>query len=73
MLRSVEFTFGNELTLPVEGFSVVGFFRDYDITPDGERLVMMFPANSSGDDEARPQINIVLNWFEELTRLVPTE
>ncbi len=40
------FAFSNEQTLPIEGFTVVGFYRDYDITPDGERLVMVFPADS---------------------------
>ena len=38
--------------------------------PDGERLVMVFPADQIGD-ASPPQINIVLNWFQELTELVP--
>ena len=41
--------------------------RDYDITPDGQFL-MVFPANEAG---GRQQINIVLNWFEELKERVP--
>ncbi len=66
------FAFSNEQTLPIEGFTVVGFYRDYDITPDGERLVMAFPADRlDGGEAARPQIVIVQNWFEELRRLVP--
>ena len=42
-LRSVdvvtepEFAFGNEQIVPIEGFIVVPFYRDYDMTPDGER------------------------------------
>ena len=77
-LRSVDivtepaFAFSNEQTLPVEGFNVVSGYRDYDITPDGERLLMVFPADQSDSSEpARQQINVVLNWFEELKERVP--
>ncbi len=72
-LRSVDivtqpdFAFSNEQTLPIEGFTVVGFYRDYDITPDGERWVMVFPADQAETGEpARPQINIVLNCYENI-------
>jgi serine/threonine-protein kinase len=65
------FAFGPEQTLPIEGFSVVSFFRDYDVTPDGERLVMMFPAGR--DDSSRFRFHIVQNWTEELRRLAPVE
>ena len=78
-LRSVdivtepEFAFRNEQTLPIEGFIVVAYYRDYDITPDGERLVMVFPADQTeGGESSRPQITVVLNWFNELQRLVPS-
>jgi len=37
----------------------------YDISPDGERFLMIRERKES-------QINVVLNWFEELKRLVPT-
>ena len=79
-LRSVDvvtepdFAVSNEQTLPIDGFSVVAFDRDYDIMPDGERLVMMFPANRTElGATVTPQINVVINWFEELTRLVPVD
>ena len=43
---------------------------DYDITSDGQRFLMV----KEGEQEERPrQINVVLNWFEELKRRVPTE
>ena len=42
---------------------------NYDVTPDGQRFLMIQP----GEQEAATQINVVLNWFEELKRLVPTE
>ncbi len=51
---------------------MVSYYRDYDMSPDGERLLMVFPADQSDPGEpARPQINIVLNWFEELKERVP--
>ena len=40
--------------------------QNYDAALDGRFLMIR-----SGEDSA-PQINVVLNWFEELTRLVPT-
>ena len=38
----------------------------YDISPDGQQFLMI------KQPEAERQINVVLNWFEELKRLVPT-
>ena len=77
-LRSVDvvtepdFAFGNEQTLPIEGFIVVPFHRDYDMTPDGDRFVMVFPADQTDSSESLPpQINVVLNWDEELKARVP--
>ena len=68
------FAFSNERTLPIDGFTVVSYYRDYDSTPDGERLVMVFPADrTDGGEAARAQIVVVQNWFEELKRLVPTD
>ena len=45
----------------------VGFWANYDVTPDGQRLLMV--KNSTSDAPTR--INVVLNWLDELTRLVP--
>ena len=39
---------------------------NYDISPDGQRLLMI------KQEEGPGQIHVVLNWFEELKRLVPT-
>jgi len=41
----------------------------YDIHPDGQRFLML---NMQGSEGPRPKIHVVLNWFEELKRLVPT-
>jgi len=40
---------------------------NYDVSPDGQRFVMV------KDDSASGRVNIVLNWFEELKHLVPTK
>ncbi len=46
-----------------------GTASNYDVSPDGQRFLMIKP-NETG--EASPtQINVVLNWFEELKRRVP--
>src|SRR5579863_2520928 len=43
---------------------------NFDVSPDGQRFLMLKP---SGSAEAAPtQINVVLNWFEELKQKVPT-
>jgi len=43
---------------------------DYDITPDGRRFLMVQPHTH---EPSAKQINVVLNWFEELKRRVPGE
>jgi len=44
-----------------------GFLSGYDVTPDGERFLMLRRAAGA---EPR-QVIIVTNWFKELQRLVP--
>ena len=46
----------------------VDIVRDYDITPDGERFVVIEREDSEIGAE---RILVTLNWFEELERLVP--
>ena len=41
-------------------------FQYYDISPDGQRFLMIKEVEAG-----QAQINVVLNWFEELKRLVP--
>ena len=41
---------------------------NYDVSPDGQRFVMIQPVGSEGGVS---QIHVVLNWFEELKRRVP--
>jgi hypothetical protein len=39
----------------------------YDVTPDGQRFLMIREAPT----EQATQINVVVNWFEELKRRIP--
>jgi hypothetical protein len=42
----------------------------YDVSPDGQRFLMLKPVEQA---QAGPtQINVVLNWFEELKQKVLT-
>ena len=41
---------------------------DYDVSPDGQRFLMLKPIEQ--EQAAPTQINVVLNWFEELKRRV---
>jgi hypothetical protein len=42
---------------------------NYDVTPDGRRFLMV----RDDDDVESTRIVVVLNWSEELKRLVPTK
>jgi hypothetical protein len=46
----------------------------WDIHPDGKQFLMMkLAAVASTEETSRPNINIVLNWFEELKQRVPMD
>ena len=70
-------TFGVERLLPIENFLISrqfagDNFRDYDQTPDSQQFVVTFRAVEAETGESiQRQINIVLNWFEELKERVP--
>jgi Tol biopolymer transport system component len=67
------FTFGNPV--PVPSPFAAGrpeFERNYDITLDGKRFLGVVAAGQTASGApAAPQIQVVLNWHEELKRLVP--
>ena len=46
-------------------------FPWWDVTPDGERFLMLKPVESPASGPT--QINIVLNWFEELKQKAPVK
>ena len=86
MMMSVEITI-NEGGLrpgkPVPLFDAGSYnrsypLRSYDVTPDGQRFLMV-KLMERGEREAirnkdyfGNRVSIVLNWFEELKRTVPT-
>ena len=49
-----------------------GIARRYDVTPDGKRFVMV-KANAAAQSAAPTSLIVVLNWVEELKRVVPTK
>lgn len=51
-----------------EGRFEAHIFPNYDISPAGDRFIMI-----RTDLNAPREIHIVLNWFNELERLVPTK
>jgi len=51
-------------------FRTDGPFRGYDVTPNGQRFLMV---REVPQPQTRvTQMVLVQNWFEELKRLVPT-
>jgi serine/threonine-protein kinase len=51
-------------------FDPVG--RSYDVSPDGQRFLMIKNTASGDQTSTLPSMVVVLNWVEELKRLVPT-
>jgi hypothetical protein len=48
--------------------------RNYDFTPDGRRIgIIPVRDDASSSPPERQHIQVVLNWLEELKRLVPTK
>jgi serine/threonine-protein kinase len=46
-------------------------YRNFDISPDGQRFLMLKDVTEPLAPSARDEITVVLNWAEELKRLVP--
>ena len=47
--------------------------RTYDVSPDGERFLMIKSGATTEEDAETNDVVMVENWFEELKRLVPTD
>jgi serine/threonine-protein kinase len=45
----------------------------WDVSPDGRHFVMIKPPGTASMDDGPRQINIVLNWIDELKQLVPVK
>ena len=63
-------TAGNGAVLVEGSYFVSPFGRAYDMTPDGQRFLMMKESTAAGAPEAG-QIILVQNWSEELKARVP--
>lgn len=46
--------------------------REWDIASDGERFLIVNPGATATSEQSQ-RIVVVLNWTEELKRLVPTK
>jgi len=67
-------SFGKPSQLRIEvPIQTIGTPRNYDIAPDGKRFIVVMPATSAEAKRAGPQINVVLNWVEELKQRVPAQ
>jgi eukaryotic-like serine/threonine-protein kinase len=47
--------------------------RTFDVSPDGQRFLMIKEAQTADAQSSSPQTVIVLNWLEELKTRVPTK
>jgi hypothetical protein len=47
--------------------------RAYDVAPDGQHLVILTPPDTANSVSVGPQVQVVLNWFEELKARVPVK
>jgi Tol biopolymer transport system component len=53
----------------VSGATIAAVATTYDVAPDGEHFLMI----EGGEEKGANQLHLVLNWFEELERLVPPD
>jgi serine/threonine-protein kinase len=51
----------------------LGGWTNYDVTRDGQFVTTMLVGSAAGQTDSYQEIQIVLNWGEELKRLVPTD
>ena len=65
------FSLGTPRLLFEGPFRTDGPFRGYDVTPDGQRFLMVRPAERP--PERVTELVLVQNWTEELKRLVPAK
>ena len=70
-----EFQVGNPKRIIEAGsYYVSPFYRSLDISPDGQRFLMIKEDTASGADDpfaGLTRLIVVQNWFEELTARVP--
>jgi serine/threonine-protein kinase len=62
------FTFGAAAAVANLSEAPSDLYRYYDVSPDGHRFLIA----KDDSQEGTAQIDVILNWLEELKRLVPT-
>ncbi|OFW29070.1 MAG: hypothetical protein A3H97_15870 [Acidobacteria bacterium RIFCSPLOWO2_02_FULL_65_29] len=71
------FVFGKPTPLPIKGIlhnGAQGMPRGWDITPDGKQFLVMLLASEAESNQGQvQQINVTLNWFDELKQRVPSK
>jgi serine/threonine protein kinase len=65
-------SFGEPEALGIDGVYGIGP-RTYDISPDGRSFALVLLKETNDDPSRSDRLQITLNWFEELKRLVPTK
>ena len=66
------FSFGKSAPLPITGaIQNIGSPRNYDMTPDGKFIIILNAEQNQNTQSSTPQLNVVLNWVEELKQKVP--
>jgi serine/threonine-protein kinase len=64
---------GRPATLAVTAESYVMPWRSYDVSPDGQRFLVMKRRSERPEDSSSTGFVVVQHWFQELTRLVPAK
>ena len=55
-------------------YSLVAEPRSYDVSPSDQRFLALKRVAEDGEgDTTRPEITVIINWVEELKRLVPID
>jgi dipeptidyl aminopeptidase/acylaminoacyl peptidase len=72
--RQPGFSFSNPVDVP-RGFGIAdpATARPFDIMPDGRFVGIGISGQSQGESPGQMQIQVVLNWFEELKARVPVK
>ena len=58
-------------TVVIENVFMPGPGRPYDVSPDGQRFILVNETRVEQISGPPPQLNFILNWHQELRRLMP--
>ena len=65
------FRWGSEQPVSIGSFISTQFYRSFDLTPDGQRFLVVLPEEEPDDAGRGFRIEIVQDWVQELTERVP--